>query len=80
MKTYSKVDNNTIKITEETVKQIVSTYSVNDLNKRLANLIAEKDAFIEAQDLKIAEAEKAITEAENLGLVEIIGIPPVPPE
>jgi hypothetical protein len=72
MKTYEKLDDNTLKITSiPTPPVIVETYNYPDLVSYVDSLVAEKDAFNLAQDAKIADARKAVKQAEDLGILKV---------
>ncbi len=71
-KHFVKVDENTLKITEEVVvKPAVSTYTYNDLVSNLANLKIQKATFNTEIDHKIIDAQELIDAADGLGIVAV---------
>jgi len=70
MKQYIKLDDNTLKIVDEiVVKEAVSTYIYNDLVAQRDALVDKKTRFNLEIDAKIREAQEAVTNADNLGIV-----------
>lgn len=69
MKQFDKIDSNTIRITDiPTSTQVVSTYVYEDLILNRDNLLAGKNSYNTMIDLQIAEAEKIIKAADDLGI------------
>lgn len=70
MQQFSKLDDNTLQITDDVViKPAVSTYLYNDLIAMRDSLVNQKSSFDKIQDGKIASAQALVDAADSLGIV-----------
>lgn len=75
-KTYTKIDANTIQITDSTPNTLTTTFVYNDLVGNLNSLLQQKQDFNTTIDAQIADAENAVAQADQLGIVALPVITP----
>ena len=71
MKTYKKIDDNTIEVTKTpVVKPTTAKYEVGYLKSQRENIIKQRDEFVAQRDLELAEVQLLIDKCKELNITE----------
>lgn len=75
-KQYSKIDDNTIQISEVVPQVVVSTFIYNDLVARVDNLKSDLANYTDKKNQEIADAQADVDAATQLQIVSLVTLTP----